>query len=159
MNHDDLVERAAQWLANTRKCSPVFTEQMTLAESPDAIGWTWHGSILIECKVSIEDFAADERKVFRVDGYLGVGRLRYYMVPVEMANSDAFLGRFDRSFGWRRQWGLLACHHETKRQIVREVLPTRVQPAYSMFGEIRLLRAALLNGRPDHSLSQTDATA
>lgn len=147
MTHDDLVVRAAKWLTNIKRCSPVYTEQMTLSESPDAIGWTWQGSILVECKTSISDFLADKRKPCRVDGYLGVGRERFYMIAPGLLKTDKFLEIFDSTYEWHRGWGVVAVQTQ-----VRVVIPANVQPKYSEFGEIRLLRAATLNGRPDHSL-------
>ena len=146
MTHDELVRRAARWLKNTARCQPVFTEQMTLSESPDAIGWTWKGSILIECKTSLSDFHADKKKPFREDGFLGVGRQRFYMAPPEIINDNAFR----KTRYWHYGWGLL----EVKGNIVRVVQQATIQPEYSKFGEIRLLRAAAMNGRPDLSLPE-----
>lgn len=84
MTHAELVARAARWLANTRRCSVVATERnaWSAGEAPDAIGWTCYGhSILVECKTTIGDFYADQRKPGRRAGTLGMGRERYYLTP------------------------------------------------------------------------------
>lgn len=66
MSHEELVERAAQWLANSRRCNVVLTENASCREVPDAIGWStaWkhRGSIVVECKTSVSDFHADRKK-------------------------------------------------------------------------------------------------
>jgi hypothetical protein len=43
----------------------VFSGNASCAEIPDAIGWSAHGSIVVECKTSILDFYADEEKYIR----------------------------------------------------------------------------------------------
>lgn len=93
MTHDDLVERAARWLKNSRKCCVVTTETESAGtvEIPDAVGWHRNGtSTLIECKVNRSDFTGDRHrrdgggKVSgrrRRRGYGGIGTRRYYMAP------------------------------------------------------------------------------
>jgi len=86
MNHGELVERAARWLANSQGCAVVVTELAGGAEEPDAIGWNGGGgSILIECKVSKTDFLADKLKYSRRLPELGIGDQRYYFVPPALA--------------------------------------------------------------------------
>ena len=140
MKHCDLVQRAARWLTNTMRCQPVFTEQniWAITESPDAIGWTSRGSILVECKVSRVDFARDRHKDFRHDPDRGVGKQRYYMTPPGLLNESDLPER----------WGLLEC----REKIVKVVVHPSSFDEYYRDGEIQLLRAAHLNGRPDHSL-------
>jgi hypothetical protein len=83
LSHAELVLRAARWLRNQQRCALVVTEPagQNLEEMPDAIGWRLHGrgSVLIECKTTIGDYHADNRKVFREHPILGMGRERYYM--------------------------------------------------------------------------------
>ena len=86
MTHAQLVERAARWLKNTRRCGVVLTEFHSWSqETPDAIGWTGgcHNSILVECKTSRSDFYADKKKPGRrgLRARAGMGRERYYMAP------------------------------------------------------------------------------
>lgn len=136
MTHDDLVQRAIKWLKAPYRteetyrsgCSPVFGERrcMWVAEEPDAIGWNYAGSILIECKASRADFKADKYKSFRELPERGVGRLRYYMVPRGLLNEDDL----------PPYWGLLWVTDKQVR-VVREAEPQE----YSMRREILFLRA------------------
>lgn len=66
--HDNLVKLAAQWLLRAKQCRPVFTEMGSAKtrERPDAIGWNSSGSIIVECKTSLEDLRRDARKPFRM---------------------------------------------------------------------------------------------
>ncbi len=68
MTHGELCERAKRWLRGTRRCDPVFSNCASCAEIPDAIGWSsagsWYGSTVIECKTSLSDFYADQKKRF-----------------------------------------------------------------------------------------------
>ena len=111
--HDQLVDRARRWLSNRfggswnderpdvrYGCPVVITEITTLGpETPDAIGWTSDGaSILVECKRSRADFLADRRKPFRQAGFLGLGRLRYYMCP------SGLLQPIEIPEGWGLLW-------------------------------------------------------
>ena len=139
ITHNDLVARAARWLTNTRKCQPVYTEQniWAVSESPDAIGWTAHGSVLVECKVSMSDFYRDSAKLFRKHPDLGVGLKRYYMTPPGLISKLQL----------PKHWGLLECHPK----IVKVVVVAQNMPGVYLRGEIQLLRAAALNRRKDHS--------
>lgn len=117
--HADLVARAARWLANTRRCSVVATERncWVAGEAPDAIGWTWRGhSVLVECKTSVADFYADQRKPGRRAGTLGMGRERYYFTPPGLLT-----GRYLPD-----GWGLLELRGRTVREVVAAV--PRVDP-------------------------------
>jgi hypothetical protein len=68
MNHPELCVRAIRWLRGTRRCNPVYSLNASCAEVPDAIGWSsahgWYGSTVIECKTSVNDFYADQKKRF-----------------------------------------------------------------------------------------------
>ncbi len=108
MTHAELVMRAARWLRNTRGCSVVFTEfACSGGEIPDAIGWQYQHSILVECKTSRSDFMADKNKPWRRMPELGMGLERYFMVPegvitvADLSGLDVRL-RYERS-----KWGLL----------------------------------------------------
>ncbi len=86
--HSQLVDLARIWLS--RRCSVVITEMCGAGrEEPDAIGWDWKHSILVECKVSKTDFRADQRKSYRrgkddPDWEVGMGEERYYLAPKGM---------------------------------------------------------------------------
>jgi hypothetical protein len=84
VTHNELVMRAEKWLRGTMRCPVVITERLGLAhvcerhaEMPDAIGWSDHNSILVECKTSRTDLLADRTKKFRGRG--GAGDTRYIM--------------------------------------------------------------------------------
>ncbi|MCP3961358.1 MAG: hypothetical protein GY719_26215 [bacterium] len=103
MTHDELVERAARWLRNTRKCAAVFTEPIAwkVREVPDAIGFDASGrSIVVECKTVRSDFHGDQQKVSRRSARNGgpaLGDERWYLAgPGVIAASDSLHG-----------WGLL----------------------------------------------------
>lgn len=119
MTHDELVRRARRWLANTRRCSLVATERNAWAcgESPDAIGWRYDGySILVECKLSLADFYADQRKPGRRESWRGMGRERWYLTPAEL-----LAGRY-LPLGW----GLIELRGRSLRR-VHEATP-RLDP-------------------------------
>lgn len=69
LTHKQLEVRARVWLRNTRKCKPVFSNNASCQEIPDAIGWSshhrWYGSTVVECKTSASDFYADKKKRLR----------------------------------------------------------------------------------------------
>jgi len=112
MTHDELVDRAARWLRNTRKCGVVATEEQSAAGVvPDAIGWKSYASYLIECKVTRSDFLADQKKFHRRYPEYGMGNHRYYMTPPGLLSSDEL----------PEDWGLLEvdgrCVHVVKEPI------------------------------------------
>lgn len=102
--HKELVDRAARWLKNTKRCGVVLTEFVSYAaENPDAIGWVNGGlwSYLIECKTSLSDFYSDKNKPGRsLRRLAGLGRERYYLTPKGLLGAD----RVRRN---RPGWGLL----------------------------------------------------
>lgn len=85
--HDRLARQAGRWLRRVG-CAVVLVEARAGrgGERPDAIGWLRDlESILIECKVTADDFREEwrriERKEFRRSPGQGVGALRYYLAP------------------------------------------------------------------------------
>lgn len=85
--HAELVDCARRWLA--RRCPVVATEVVTAAgETPDAIGWRGYTTVVIECKTSRSDFAADRQKFFRVRPEHGMGYQRYFMTPTGLVRPD-----------------------------------------------------------------------
>jgi hypothetical protein len=90
LTHADLVASAARWLASRKRCSVVATELVTsAAESADALGFRNSLSVLVECKTSASDFAADAKKSFRVLPDKGMCAYRYYLVPAELVEHVA----------------------------------------------------------------------
>lgn len=79
--HKAMCARAIRWLRNSMGCAVAVSEVVTtVAEIPDAIGWNWGHSILIECKTSRSDFLRDKHKANKRDGR-GLGKYRFYMCP------------------------------------------------------------------------------
>jgi hypothetical protein len=95
MTHDDLRMKAISILrrsnAVARKggwkhqlgfsCGVILSEISSAAnDNPDAIGWSYGRSVMIECKMSRADFFADSKKPQRLTG-TGAGERRYFMTP------------------------------------------------------------------------------
>jgi hypothetical protein len=106
MTHDELVKRAFTWLKNNKRCSIVASELVTGGmETPDVIGWNGWESTLVEAKISVSDFRADQKKIFRMAGR-GMGIRRYYIVPFELKEKVIPLVP--------EKWGLLLCKEGRK---------------------------------------------
>jgi len=85
VSHAELVERAVRWLRRTMGCGVVLAERHSVAvETPDAIGWKYGQSHMVECKVSRADFRADAKKPWRLTDDSGMGRYRWYLAPAGM---------------------------------------------------------------------------
>lgn len=149
--HDELVQRAAQWLR--AKCPVVITEMTSAAnETPDAIGFTGHRSILIECKTSMADFRADGNKPSRRrDRPSGeptwqetrwlrstLGDQRYYLVP-EAISGKVLTALTDEA----SEWGLLSAPPDGDKRLRRLREPTDRYMENLHGGEISLLMSAL----------------
>lgn len=94
--HNELVDIAEKWLL--KRCGFVFKELSTFAgEIPDVIGFRHEGTILIECKVSRNDFLNDKHKLFRQHPWHGVGSFRYFMCPKDLIKENELPDK----------WGLL----------------------------------------------------
>lgn len=88
LTHKRLCELAQAWLErpNGKRgpgCQFAFAETAELGakEIPDAIGFRYDGSVLVECKTSRSDFIADKAKTFRIATHEGMGVYRYFMAP------------------------------------------------------------------------------
>lgn len=113
MTHAELVERAARWLRNTRRCSVVLTERYVsteMIEIPDAIGWTRRGhSIVVECKASRGDMRADLLKPCRRrEPEFGLGRVRYYLTEPGLIHDFEEVSK---------GWGLLEAYPERIKKV------------------------------------------
>lgn len=108
MTHQELVKRAERWLLGTMRCYVVLTEQYSIApERPDAIGWNYQRSILVECKTSRADYQSDIRKFSRSKPSYGMGNFRFYLTPPGLLVPDEIPER----------WGLL----EARRTQIRVI--------------------------------------
>lgn len=82
--HLEGCQISAKYLHKQMNCGAVFVEPNphTNSESPDAIGFRPDGcSILIEVKVSRDDFRADAKKPHRINPEQGMGSYRFYACP------------------------------------------------------------------------------
>lgn len=151
LTHDELVRRAVKWLKTAihhppRRpgCGVAVPEIVTRAhEQPDALGWMDGGrSILVECKTSRSDFAADRKKIHR--RLPGLGLYRYYLCPPEVIHSA------DLPEGW----GLLWCYPKH----VKVVVQASENPERDRQGEIlvmySLLRRVAVRGQLQRCLSK-----
>ncbi len=109
MTHAELVARAEKWLKGAGKCKFAFTELASYAnhEIPDAIGFSFWTSILIECKTSRADFKADLKKEFRRIPQRGCGVKRYFLCEKDLISIDEL----------PEGWGLLYIAGKTCRRI------------------------------------------
>ena len=142
MTHSDLVSRAGRWLRNTMRCKLVILEPKpwNCHEHPDAIGWTPFGdSIVVECKVSGGDFAADWRKEWRLTS-IGMGVTKYYLTPAGLLQDFT-----DRWIGDLRGVGLLEVHGR-RVEMIREAT---TRPLHDYLAETNLL-VAHISGTTKH---------
>ena len=116
--HKDLCKIADKWLGKSKKENlrfqkfPIHVSEMvctSVNETPDAIGWNYCRSCLIEVKVSRSDFFADKNKPFRTNGD-GMGNYRYYLCPEELIKEDEL----------PEGWGLIYVDEKRKTREIRE---------------------------------------
>ncbi len=130
ITHEDLRKAAVKWLTNNQKCSVVLSEMVSSAmEIPDAIGWKYGHSYLVECKASRSDFHANDNKCHSRSGS-GMGQRRFFLCPPETIKSDDLL---------ESDYGLLWLKESGRIQLVREALPRETDATH----EIRMLTSAL----------------
>lgn len=129
MTHAELVERAGRWLRSLGYGTVVTERLMGGVEEPDAIGWKASGfSMVVECKVSVEDFRRDARKPHRAHPELGMGHLRVYLTPPGLIQYPEFVPL---------NWGLA----EAGVRGVRVVNKPQPQLGWDRFAELRWLIA------------------
>jgi len=132
MTHAQMIEKAVRWLRSYR-CGVVLSEQACVSgEMPDAIGWkqACH-SVLVECKVTRNDFWADREKPFRLKPEKGVGRERFYLTPPGLVKIEELpLG-----------WGLLQCRRDRIEMIHPSAKNLRTARGFRY--EMNLLLASL----------------
>lgn len=148
LTHDELCEHAARWLRSTKKCRLVLREVVSYArEIPDAIGWRWGSSILVECKVSRSDFARDKKKVGHALPDWGMGEKRYYMTPPGLLSPD------ELPYGW----GLLEVRDRSVR-VVKEAESRTIDPRFYR-DELQLcIRGVrMINGEDEYTTKKSAA--
>ena len=151
LSHGALVDIAVAWLLRgpptthvsvdgdvykgvKHRCKPVFAEMVSTGatnERPDAIGWHWGSSIVVECKVSRADFLSDRSKVHMMDPTWGMGRRRYYLVPTDLVKVDEV-----------PTWCGLAYTNGTSVKVVKEA-PVREICASAAMTECSFLASAV----------------
>lgn len=141
MTHDDLIQRGAKWLKNNPtsalRMPIILTEFHSYAsEIPDVIGFSHYKSIVIECKISLQDFKSDLKKPHR-QLLNKLGKLRYYLCPENIIPIDLV----------PEEWGLLYCT-ENRIKIVKEAtwqngLEIRNEEYYILYS---IVRRAYLKG-------------
>jgi hypothetical protein len=109
--HGRLCQRALSFLNNSLKCQIAVSEMSCGREIPDALGWRWDDSVLIECKVSRADFLRDKNKAFRKEGEKSLGKYRFYLCPPGVILPADLPPR----------WGLLYAEGRSVRKIVYPV--------------------------------------
>lgn len=137
LTHAELVQVAARWLRGTRRCALVATERTCFKsfESPDAIGWQPDGlSILVEAKVSLEDFRADHRKEHRRET-IGMGVERWFLTPAGLLTGTEGMRVVRRM---SRGWGLLELRGDRVRRV------SGASPRIASSGEIARVEQPLL---------------
>jgi hypothetical protein len=111
MTHEELRKAAVRWLTNSQKCSVVLSEMVSAAgEIPDAIGWKYGFSYLVECKVSRSDFKRNGDKHFIRNGS-GMGCKRFFLCPKDLVTVDDLEGS---------EYGLLWIGESGHIRILRE---------------------------------------
>lgn len=116
--HKDLCKIADKWLGKAKQQNikfqrfPMHVTEIVCTEvneTPDAIGWNYCYSCVIEVKVSHVDFIADQKKPFRSNGE-GMGNYRYYLCPEGIIKED------ELPCGW----GLIYVNEKGKTREVKE---------------------------------------
>ena len=129
MTHEDLRKRAVRWLTTTKRCGVVISEMVSAcSEIPDAIGWKYSRSIVVECKTSRSDWRADKDKPHCRAGR-GVGSLRYYLCPRGVLRPEDLEGS---------DYGLLAATENSIR-VLKEATPREAH----LSDEVTMLVSAL----------------
>lgn len=86
MTHRELVNLSYKFVLNKMSCGFAVKElKTTEKEIVDVLGFgAWNHSVLIEVKISRQDFLADKKKSFRINPDEGVGRYRFYCCPKDL---------------------------------------------------------------------------
>lgn len=108
MSHQELVLIAYNWVLKNTSCGVAFKEFHSAAsEIPDVLGFGLWESVLIECKVSREDFKKDFKKPHRLIGK-GMGSYRFYMCPTGLIKIEELPSK----------WGLIYVNEKGRAKCV-----------------------------------------
>ena len=134
MTHRELCVIAARYLRSQgiqpfHKCQYVVCELERVGECPDAFGFSWGSTQLIEVKVSRPDFLSDKKKYWRIHPEFGLGKYRSYLCPVEIIKESDLPPK----------WGLM--HYNDKNKIEVVVYPQEQE--CNVYEEQRLLYSIL----------------
>ena len=93
------------------KCSIAVTEITTFAvEQPDVLGFANdYNTVLLEAKISRNDFLQDAKKPFRKKPETGMGNFRLYITPIGLIKPEELPGK----------WGLIEVNEKGKCKIVK----------------------------------------
>lgn len=172
MTHEDLCERAKRWLSGTRKCEPVFSQCASCQEIPDAIGWSscwkFHGSNVVECKTSVSDFYADQRKYVRYKDQFGYFTRQACAAKIAEKNgyTKEVMPRMGDFRFYMCEPGLIGAELVEKHapdhgllyvagrrvEVVRPA-PRREAPFYA--AEVRYLRFAIINHKIPYEIQES----
>ncbi len=135
MTHAALVDLAIRWLRSQYRCSIILSEQSCASgEQPDVIGWKQRcRSVLVECKVSRDDFLADQQKPFRRDPTQGMGAERFYLAPAGLIRPEELPAG----------WGLLEVRGRKVQPVVRCNPRRDLRSSDGLKHELNLLLASL----------------
>lgn len=109
ITHKELIEKGVNYLIQ-KSYYVVITELSTLnlsGEIPDIIGFDFEKSIVIECKVSLQDWKRDREKKFRKNPALGLGNYRYYLIPDTLLYKTKMMNE-EKKKSLLGNWGLLS---------------------------------------------------
>ena len=142
MTHAELVARAHQWLCKTIGSPFAFAELVattTTGEIPDGIGWVHSKSIVVECKRTVADFRADQKKPGRNNTRAALGNWRFYLTEAGVLEGCQL------PEGWglyelRPSGGRLKVYHT---RCVKYRNATQAPCASCQSSEIALLKSAL----------------
>jgi len=90
MTHKELVDLSHKFVLKRFSCGFAVKElKTTINEIVDVLGFgAWNHSVLIEVKVSRQDFLKDKHKPFRKNPEQGVGKYRFYCCPKEIVKIE-----------------------------------------------------------------------
>ena len=90
MTHKELVDLSHKFVLKNMSCGVAVKElKTTINEIVDVLGFGAHNhSVLLEIKVSRQDFLKDKNKPFRKNPEQGVGKYRFYCCPKNLVQIE-----------------------------------------------------------------------
>ncbi len=92
--HDQLCDIAVDYLKKRGYYVVAKEVNCGCGEIPDAIGFNYSRSALIECKTSRSDFLADRKKLCRTGKRTGLGNYRFYLCE------EGLIKKEELPYGW-----------------------------------------------------------